>query len=524
MTVPAFDTHVIVDWSASNSPSPAKPSADAIWIGVVRDQKPATTSYHRTRAEAVSSLIALIKAEQNASRRVLLGFDFPFGYPSGFAEKITGTPDALSLWRHIAGLIEDNDDNTNNRFEVAARLNSAFTGTGPFWGCPASQKIPNLPAKGAARSGTDNPPERRLVERAVPQAQPVWKLYTTGSVGSQVLTGLPALLRIKAAIPDCAVWPFETGLNTPEAPVVLAEIYPSLLAETVKKRSRKGSIKDQVQVAVTAQAYARLDAQDQLSPLFAGAPDLSPAERETIASEEAWILGAGHETILRAAASQPQRAMTYLKDPDAIYEESFAIVAAETRLERFPPDLRPVVTRLVHACGMPEIADRLSFSGDAAQAGIRALSQNATILCDCEMVRSGLIASRLSGNKFLTTLNDRKTRDHAAKIGNTRSAAAVDLWEPHIEGAIVTIGNAPTALFRLLENLDRGWPRPALILGFPVGFVGAAEAKAELARDPRGTPFLTLCGRKGGSAIASAAVNALAVQATQKAAPQGGGS
>ncbi|MDX8346777.1 precorrin-8X methylmutase [Cognatiyoonia sp. IB215446] len=201
----------------------------------------------------------------------------------------------------------------------------------------------------------------------------------------------------------------------------------------------------------------------------------------------------------------------YQTDPHAIYAESFAIVRHEARLDRFPAEMRPLMTRLIHACGMVEIADRLAFSSNAAAVGQAALQAGAPILCDCEMVGAGIIRRYLpAGNEVIVTLNDPAVPGHAAEIGNTRSAAAVELWKDHVAGAVVAIGNAPTALFHLLELLEKGWPKPAVILGFPVGFVGAAESKAELARDPRGCDFIALRGRRGGSAIASAAVNALA--------------
>ena len=204
----------------------------------------------------------------------------------------------------------------------------------------------------------------------------------------------------------------------------------------------------------------------------------------------------------------------YEKDPAAIYAQSFATVREETRIDRFPADMQGVIIRLVHACGMVEIADRLAFSPGAGRAGRAALASGAPILCDCEMVAAGIIRRRLpAGNEVIVTLNDPAVPGLATEIGNTRSAAAVGLWRDRIEGAVVAIGNAPTALFHLLDLLDQGWPRPALILGFPVGFVGAAESKAELAANPRGTPFVALRGRKGGSAMAAAAVNALASEA-----------
>jgi precorrin-8X/cobalt-precorrin-8 methylmutase len=201
----------------------------------------------------------------------------------------------------------------------------------------------------------------------------------------------------------------------------------------------------------------------------------------------------------------------YETNPSAIYAASFATVKAEARLERFAPALQPLVTRLIHACGMVEIADRLAFSPDVATIGHAALQSGAPILCDCEMVGAGIIRRYLpADNQVIVTLNDPRTADHAAKIENTRSAAAVEFWEPDIAGAVVAIGNAPTALFHLLELIDQGFPKPAVILGFPVGFVGAAESKAELAANPRDIDFIALRGRKGGSAMASAAVNALA--------------
>ncbi|PUB14156.1 precorrin-8X methylmutase [Yoonia sediminilitoris] len=202
----------------------------------------------------------------------------------------------------------------------------------------------------------------------------------------------------------------------------------------------------------------------------------------------------------------------YETNPAAIYAQSFATVRAEARLDRFPPDLHPLLTRLIHACGMVEVADRLAYSADVAAAGRAALEAGAPVLCDCEMVGAGIIRRYLPAeNDVIVTLNDPAVPDLAASIGNTRSAAAVELWRDHIDGAVVAIGNAPTSLFHLLELLDAGWPRPAVILGFPVGFVGAAESKAELAANPRGCAFAALRGRRGGSAMASAAVNALAV-------------
>ncbi|HKL06293.1 MAG TPA: precorrin-8X methylmutase [Roseovarius sp.] len=201
----------------------------------------------------------------------------------------------------------------------------------------------------------------------------------------------------------------------------------------------------------------------------------------------------------------------YEKNPSAIYAESFATVRREARLERFGPGIEALAIRVIHACGMVEVADRLAFSETAYSAGHAALQAGAPVLCDCEMVGAGIIRRYLpADNEVIVTLNDQRVPAIAAGIDNTRSAAAVELWAEHLEGAVVAIGNAPTALFHLLELLDQGAPKPAVILGFPVGFVGAAESKAELADAPRGCDFVALRGRRGGSAIASAAVNALA--------------
>lgn len=201
----------------------------------------------------------------------------------------------------------------------------------------------------------------------------------------------------------------------------------------------------------------------------------------------------------------------YEKDPAAIYAQSFATVREEARLDRFPKGMEAMAIRLIHACGMVEIADRLAFSDGAYEAGATALAAGAPVLCDCEMVGAGIIRRALpAANEVIVTLNDPAVPEMAKSLGTTRSAAAVELWAPHLDGAVVAIGNAPTALFHLLERLEAGGPRPAVILGFPVGFVGAAESKAELAANPRGCDFVALRGRRGGSAMASAAVNSLA--------------
>jgi len=205
------------------------------------------------------------------------------------------------------------------------------------------------------------------------------------------------------------------------------------------------------------------------------------------------------------------RRYDYLRDPDAIYRASFAAIRYETDLSRLPEDLHPMALRVVHACGDPAVVEDLAWADGAAAAGRAALAAGAMILCDSRMVEAGVIEGRLpASNRLVCTLADPNVAGLASRLGTTRSAAAVELWQDLLDGAVVAIGNAPTALFHLLEGLAAGWPRPALILGFPVGFVGAAEAKEALIADAGGIPYVTLRGRRGGSAIAAAAVNALA--------------
>ncbi len=201
----------------------------------------------------------------------------------------------------------------------------------------------------------------------------------------------------------------------------------------------------------------------------------------------------------------------YIRDGNEIYQNSFAIIRAEADLTMLPNDLETVAVRLIHACGMTDIVHNLDYSPDAGAIGRAALANGAPILCDAQMVANGVTRKRLpANNAVICTLNEPDVPTIAHTLQNTRSAAAMELWHPYMAGAVVAIGNAPTALFRLLELLDAGAPKPALILGFPVGFVGAAESKAALAANSRGVAFLTLHGRRGGSALAAAAVNALA--------------
>ncbi len=201
----------------------------------------------------------------------------------------------------------------------------------------------------------------------------------------------------------------------------------------------------------------------------------------------------------------------YLRDGTAIYQQSFAIIRAEADLSRFSDAEADVAVRMLHACGMIEIAKNIVFADEVITAAREALDAGAAILCDSEMVSHGVTRARLpAGNAVICTLRDPTIPALAEKLGTTRSAAALELWLERLEGSVVAIGNAPTSLFRLLEMLDEGAPRPAAILGIPVGFVGAAESKEALIANPRGVPFIAVRGRVGGSAMTAAAVNGLA--------------
>jgi precorrin-8X/cobalt-precorrin-8 methylmutase len=202
--------------------------------------------------------------------------------------------------------------------------------------------------------------------------------------------------------------------------------------------------------------------------------------------------------------------MDYLRDPGAIYARSFEIIRGEADFSAVPANARHIATRIIHACGMVDILNDLVISNDFADVAVQALNAGAPIFVDVEMVRHGIIARQITTNsEIICTLNDPRARDIGVAKAITRSAAAVEVWKPNLGGSIVVIGNAPTALFALLELIDAGAAKPAAIVGCPVGFVGAVESKAELEHNPRGIPFLTIRGRKGGSAMASSVINAL---------------
>ena len=204
--------------------------------------------------------------------------------------------------------------------------------------------------------------------------------------------------------------------------------------------------------------------------------------------------------------------MAYLRDPELIYQQSFSAIRKEADLSHFPQDIANIVVRMIHSCGMTDITQNIVYTSSAASAGKDALMQGAPVLCDSRMVCEGVIRAKLpAGNEVLCWNNCPESVVLAKKLGTTRSASAVELWRPKIAGAVVAVGNAPTTLFRLLEILEEGVEPPAVIFGLPVGFVGAAESKELLVKQCKeeSVQFLTLNGRRGGSAMAAAAVNAL---------------
>ena len=303
--MPLFDTHIVVDWSARSKPSPDKPSKDSIWWAEARDEAVCEPVYVRTRQDAVSQLADLLATELAEGRRTLVGFDFPLGYPSGVARRLTDKATAFALWKWLAQRIKD-DERENNRFYVATEINDAYPGVGPCWGRPRNWDYPRVPVlKPDCTDQHTHPPAHRITEKCAKGAKTVWQLYGAGSVGSQALLGLPALERLRSCTAlrgNIAVWPFECGLDVPHKPIVFAEVYPSLLADAVKSLQRPGEIHDCAQVRVNAQAFASLDATDDLAPLFRGRPKLPLTQRKQIVAEEGWILGVGFESELEEAA------------------------------------------------------------------------------------------------------------------------------------------------------------------------------------------------------------------------------
>jgi molybdopterin molybdotransferase len=334
-----FDSVAVVDWSAGKRA--ARPKADAIWIGLTREGREEPPLFCPGRAEAEAALVELIETERAAGRRLLIGFDFPFGYPKGFARKVTGSDDPFALWAWLEARIEEAEDGSNNRFPLAEEINALFDTPGPFWGKPngaeAQGDWPGLPyRKTAITYGLDGMiAEKRNCDLAAQAASSCFQLYFNPTVGSQVLTGLPVLERLRQRYAEAlAVWPFEPRWQ--DAPVVLAEIWPGLIkravSEAVKRAPEDKPIKDRYQVRLLARALAQLPA-DELSEMMAEVPE--------DASEEAWILGAGHEARLEDLAASVR--------PPPLRNDCFALppgvnwTPVETALDMLRDRLRPVV-------------------------------------------------------------------------------------------------------------------------------------------------------------------------------------
>ena len=287
-----FDTILVADWSAGKR-RPARPSKDAIWLGIARAGVAEAPVYCRSRQDAEAQITRIIDAEVAAGRRLLLSFDFPFGYPRGLARHITGSDDPFALWDWISARITDAPDGSNNRYAVAEEMNAHFDGPGPFWGKPNQTDWPGVPYRKAGIS-YDTVPERRACDQAAKAASSCFQLAFPPTVGGQILMGLPTLNRLRARS-DVAVWPFEAWAD---APVVLAEIWPGLI-EAAVKGSQTDDIRDALQVRLLATALSRVPS----AKLHGWMTDLPVA-----AQEEAWILGAGHNAELVSHAEDTDAA------------------------------------------------------------------------------------------------------------------------------------------------------------------------------------------------------------------------
>jgi len=329
-----FDSVLVVDWSAAGKRAPERPSRDAIWMGLVRDGEPQAPVYCRSRIEAETRIAAIFGQEMEAGRRLLAAFDFPFGYPRGFARRITGSDDPLLLWNWLAARITDSDEGANNRFDVAEEMNTAFDGPGPLWGKTHADRWPGIPYRKQDIVYSEVP-ERRTCDRAASTSSSCFQLCYNPTVGSQILMGLPMLSRLRR-MNGVAAWPFEDWQG---ARVVLAEIWPGLIEREVKRAEAAGGIRDAHQVRLLALALARLPA----SRLGRMMTDLPPE-----AAEEAWVLGSGHEEEIMKAGNEPLR-------PPPLRDDCFALPAGvdwtpvEEALAMLRDRLRPVT-------GVEEIA------------------------------------------------------------------------------------------------------------------------------------------------------------------------
>ena len=418
-----FDAFAMVDWSAATVPRTGR---DSIWI-CWHDNDGERLENPPTRHAAKALLMDWLAAARANEERVLVGFDFPFGYPAGFAAKLDlpGAP-WRAVWDEIARLVEDDERNRNNRFDVATDFNQRVSkGPFPFWGCPAGKSGPFLqPTFHRAHDGAELA-ERRLIDRReyMPGAQPCWKLSYTGSVGSQALTGIP-IVRALRDDPrwrqQARIWPFETGLAPPaNAQLVFAEVYPSLWQHGDERP------KDKAQVLAVARFFSERDRAGELAAFFAGDPFLTREQRHRVETEEAWTLGvtAARQRPIAVRPAAPHISpcaaptltlprkrgregwglsgeregpaqqggegesgvgpkYTYIRDPAQISRRSFALIREEADLARFPRALEPLVLRLAHAAGDSAILGDLSWSEGAVATGRNALAAGAPILVD----------------------------------------------------------------------------------------------------------------------------------------------
>ena len=327
-----FDGVIIVDWSAAARPTTGK---DSIWIGQAGAGAQAPVNAP-TRHAAMEVLCHRIEAALASGQRLLIGADFPFAYPQGFAKALTGRHGALSIWEWLADEVADAPDNANNRFDLANRINASLPGVGPFWGRPPHLDLPHLPAKGSARHRMPFA-ERRAVEAAERRTQPVWKLYTTGSVGSQALLGIARFDKLKSDLgAACAIWPLEPH---DKAEVVLAEVWPSLLTKEIAAVEAQYPCKDAAQVDILARAFAGLPPKKLTAMLSPDAP------REILA-EEGWILGAGAVQDLRSGLGNTLPELT----PPRLRNDCFAMpqgvnwVPVDEALAKLDAALIPLTT------------------------------------------------------------------------------------------------------------------------------------------------------------------------------------
>ncbi|WP_113910689.1 gephyrin-like molybdotransferase Glp [Roseovarius dicentrarchi] len=340
-----FDSFLVVDWSASAAPAPARPSKDAIWLGLVQGGTPQDPLYCRTRTEAEARIADIIAGERAAGRRLLVGFDFPFGYPIGTARRITGSDDPLALWDWLEARITDSDTGANNRFDVAEAMNARFDDPGPFWGKTHADRWPGIPYRKAGIDYTEIA-EKRACDVAAKAASSCFQLCFPPTVGSQMLMGLPMLSRLRRQH-GARAWPFD---DWQDAPTVLAEIWPGLIESAVTSALGAGApIRDAVQVTLLARALSRLPAAD----LNAMMTDLPQA-----AQQEAWILGTGHESTLNDLAGDDAPPA-----PPPLRDDCFAMPAGvdwtpvDDALATLRAGLHPVV-RPAH-CNVPDACGRI---------------------------------------------------------------------------------------------------------------------------------------------------------------------